>query len=63
MDHRGIAIPCCGFGANALEDIVILTHKIIVHFGTDRGPIGSEVGKFNCFANHSTIVCVSDAPK
>eukprot|EP00973_Karenia_brevis_P001857 253221-Karenia_brevis.AAC.1 len=62
MDDRGIAIPCCGFGANALEEAVIATHKIIVYFGTGRGPIGSEIGRLNCFPNGSTIVSASDAP-
>eukprot|EP00973_Karenia_brevis_P053129 7385753-Karenia_brevis.AAC.1 len=52
IDGRGIAIPCCGFGANALEEI---THEAIVYFGTGCGPTDNEVGKMNCFSNDNTI--------
>eukprot|EP00973_Karenia_brevis_P013370 1815396-Karenia_brevis.AAC.1 len=62
MDDRSIAIPSCGLGANALEEVAIATHKIIVHFGTGHGPIGSEIGRLNFFPNDSIIVSASDAP-
>eukprot|EP00973_Karenia_brevis_P009160 1242103-Karenia_brevis.AAC.1 len=41
-DERGGGISFCALGANALEHVLVLEHKVVCFFGTGRGPIGNE---------------------